>query len=75
MAFPTIASLCLPITTTKEEGFYVELFFICAFPLELEPKREFQAQKKNIYENRKFSKGYIKICETGAKKIWFFCEL
>ena len=34
-----IASLCLPITTTKEEGFYVELFLMCAFHLELESKR------------------------------------
>ena len=34
MAFPTIASLCPPITTTKGEGFYVELFLICAFTLE-----------------------------------------
>ena len=34
VAFPTIASLCPPITTTKGEGFYVELFFVSAFPME-----------------------------------------
>ena len=33
-AFPIIATLIPPITTTKEEGFYVELFLIRAFPLE-----------------------------------------
>ena len=37
-ALPTIASLCPLITTTKGEGFYVELFLICAFPLEKESK-------------------------------------
>ena len=68
MAFPTIASLGLPITTTKEEGFYVKLFLICAFPLELgvENVKDIQDKKKNIYENRKFFKGYIKICTMAA---------
>ena len=32
-AFPTIATLMHPITTTNGEGFYVELFWIHAFPL------------------------------------------
>ena len=32
--YPTIASFCPPITTTKGEGYYVEFFFIRAFPLE-----------------------------------------
>ena len=35
-AFSTIASLYPPITITKREGFYVELFLISAFPFELE---------------------------------------
>ena len=52
--FQTIAALCLPITTTKEEGFYVKLFLICAFPLELESKmwRTFKAINMNIYKIR-----------------------
>ena len=25
--YPTIASLCVPITTTKGEGYYVEFFY------------------------------------------------
>ena len=33
MAFPTIASSCPPINTTKGEGFYVELFFDTCLPL------------------------------------------
>ena len=28
------SSLCSPITTSKGEGFYVELFFISASPME-----------------------------------------
>ena len=37
-ALPTFASLCPLITTTKGEGFYVELFLTFAFPLERESK-------------------------------------
>ena len=33
MAFPIIATQITPITSTKGEGFYVELFLRCAFPL------------------------------------------
>ena len=38
MAFLTIATLMLPITTTKGQGFYVELFLIHAYLLELKSK-------------------------------------
>ena len=38
MAFPTILSLVPSISTRKGEGFYVELFLICAFPLESKTK-------------------------------------
>ena len=38
VAFPTIASSCPPIDTTKREGFYVKLFLIRAYPLEEESK-------------------------------------
>ena len=34
MAFPIIATLILPITSTKGGGFYVEFFLKCAFPME-----------------------------------------
>ena len=27
--YPTIASLCAPITTTKGEGYYVKFFYTC----------------------------------------------
>ena len=31
--YPTIASLCAPITTTKGEGYYVKFFFDMCLPL------------------------------------------
>ena len=65
----TIASLCLPITTTKEEGFYVEFFDMClSLEVGVENVKDIQSKKKptNIYKNRLFFKVYIKICETAA---------
>ena len=58
----TIASLCLPIATTEEEAFYVELFLISDFPLELESKSEGHSKQKNtnIYENSMCFKGFFK---------------
>ena len=58
---------CIPITTTKEEGFYVELFLYGpSLGLGVKNLKDIQSKKKNIHENRKLFKGYIKICETAA---------
>ena len=32
--YPTIGYLCVPITTTYGEGYYVELFLLSACPME-----------------------------------------
>ena len=47
MAFPNIATLMPPVTTIKGEGYYVELFFIRAFPWSSSRNRN-----PNIYWDR-----------------------